>query len=37
MDICQFSKIKEAAYLTADQNATRYRIILRFFILSMGG
>ncbi|MFT8318858.1 MAG: TIGR02677 family protein [Sporolactobacillus sp.] len=33
MDISQFSKIKEAAYLTADQNATRYRIILRFFYI----
>lgn len=33
MDISQFPKIKEASYLTADQNATRYRIILRFFYI----
>lgn len=33
MDSHQFQKIKEASYLTADQNATRYRIILRFFYI----
>ncbi|RYL95845.1 TIGR02677 family protein [Sporolactobacillus sp. THM7-4] len=33
MDISQFQKIKEASYLTADQNTTRYRIILRFFYI----
>lgn len=32
-NIEDYKKINEASYLTADQNVTRYRIILRFFFV----